>query len=147
MNKNEPILLEIGTNRYVEIHPGGERELFYSNNSQEFRCIGHIRFDVDTCGKLWSLWEPHRAVQKYNRQPFKDEFDAIVNGLQRRLYSKPGRTLARLTEMGITCMDRSRHYYGFHIDTEDYSYYARIFPYPGDYSYIYCYSRKEVNDE
>lgn len=129
------------------ILPGGEHELFYSNNSQEFRCIGHIRFDVDTCGKLWSMWNPHRAAQKYNRPPFKDEFDALVNALQRRVFSKPKRIAAALAELKVPCIEQDRRYYGFHVDTDDYSYYARIFPYAGDYSYIYCYARHEEEKE
>ena len=137
--------LAIG-DKTVLIQPGGKTELFYSNNSQEFRCIGHMRFDVDSGGKLWTMWNPHRAAQKYNRQPFKDEFDALVNALQRRLFSKPKRIAAMLAELGVPCMDQNSRYYGFHIETDDYAYYARIFPGSGDYSYIYCYARKEAAD-
>ena len=139
---NENNKLEIKGMTFV-IQPGGENELFYSNNSQEFRCIGHLRFDVDGCGKLWSMWNPHRAAQKHNRQPFKDEFDSLVSALRARLYAKPHRVTVTLAEMGIPCIDESRYYYGFHVDTDDYSYYARIFPLAGDYSYIYCYARHE----
>lgn len=140
---NESNNLVIG-DKTVLIQPGGEKELFYSNNSQEFRCIGHMRFDVDNSGKLWTMWNPHRAAQKYNRQPFRGEFDALVNALQRRLFSKPKRIAAALAELKIPCMAEDRRYYGFHIDTDDYSYYVRVFPYiGGDYSYIYCYARHE----
>ena len=135
--------INLDDQKAVHIQPGGENELFYSNNSQEFRCIGHLRFDVDSCGKLWSMWNPHRAAQKYNRQPFKDEFDSLVNALRVRLYAKPHRVTATLAEMGIPCIEQDRRYYGFHVDTDDYSYYVRIFPYAGDYSYIYCYARHE----
>lgn len=127
------------------IHPGGEHELFYSNSAAEARCIGHMRFDVDSCGKLWASWWPHQAAQKYNRQPFKDEFDDITNALQRKVFSQPKQILRILTEMGVPIIDESRRYYGFHIDTEAYSDYFRIFPYPGDYSYCYCYVRGETN--
>ena len=147
MSSNKSILLEAGAGRTFVIQPGGENELFYSNSSQEFRCIGHLRFDVDTCGKIWSMWNPHRAAQKYNRPPFKEEFDALVNALRTRLYREPDRAAAVLAEMGIPCIEQARRYYGFHIDTDEYSYYARIFPCAGDYSYIYCYSRREAADE
>lgn len=146
MRSEKPIPLETGAQQTFTIHSGGENELFYSNSSQEFRCIGHLRFDVDSCGKLWSSWNPHRVAQKYNRQPFKDEFDVLVNALQRRLFNKPKRIAAMLAELGVPCMDQNSRYYGFHIDTDDYAYYVRIFPNSGDYSYIYCYARKEATD-
>lgn len=138
--------LESGGMTFV-IQPGGEKELFYSNSSQEFRCIGHLRFDVDGCGKLWSMWNPHRAAQKHNRQPFKDEFDMLVNALWQRLFCKPQRVAVTLAEMGIPCIDESRRYYGFHVQTSAYSYYARIIPCAGDYSYIYCYAQHEEETE
>lgn len=142
----EPILkipLDAHSSKELHIQPGGERELFYSNNAAEERCIGHIRFDVDACGKLWSNWQPHQAAQKHNCQPFKDEFDAVMNALQRQVFSNPKQILRAMLDMRIPMIDAERHYYGFHIDTEGYSYYFRIFPYPGDYSYCYCYVRGE----
>ena len=137
--------LDLGGDKTVAILLGGDKALFYSNNSAEARCIGHLRFDVDTSGKLWSSWWPHQAAQKYNRQPFKDEFDAIVNALQRRVFSKPKQILHELLDMQIPLIEEERRYHGFYIDTEAYSYYFRIFPYPGDYSYCYCYVRGEQN--
>ena len=92
---------------------------------------------------LWSSWWPHQAAQRHNRQPFKDEFDAIVNALQRRVFSKPKRIPDALLDLGIPVIEEGSHYHGFHIDTDAYSYYFRIFPYPGDYSYCYCYVRDE----
>ena len=126
-----------GVDLTLHIQPGGEGQLFYSNSAAEERCIGHMRFDVDACGKLWSSWQPHQAAHKFNRQPFKDEFYAIMNALQRRVFSQPKHILPVLLDMRIPVFGAERHYYGFHIDTEAYSYYFRIFPYPGDYSYCY----------
>lgn len=131
--------------RTLRILPGGKREFFYSGSSAEARCIGALRFDVDSTGKLWSSWWPHQAAQKYNRQPFKDEFDAIVNTLQRKVFSEPKQILRALLDLEIPVIEEARRYYGFHIDTEAYSYYFRIFPYPGDYSYCYCYVRGEAD--
>lgn len=123
----------------VVIQPGGDAAFFYSDSASEAQCIGHLRFDVDSRGKLWSSWWPHQAAQKYNRQPFKDEFDTLVNALQRELFSQPDQIMQSLIDMQIPCMDEASRYYGFHIDTEDYSYYFRVFPGKGDYSYCYCY--------
>ena len=140
----EPILknpLDAHGGKELHIQLEGEHELFFSGSTAEERCIGHLRFDVDTCGKLWSSWQPHQAAQKYNRQPFKDEFDAIMNALQRRMFNNPKQIMRVLLDMQIPVIDEERHYYGFRVDTEAYSYYLRIFPYPGDYSYCYCYVR------
>ena len=137
--------LDLGGGRTVAILLGGDKTLFYSNSSAEARCIGSLRFDVDTTGMLWSSWWPRQAAQKYNRPPFRNEFDDIVNALQRRVFSKPKQILNALLDLEIPVIEEERHYYGFHIDTEAYSYYFRIFPYPGDYSYCYCYVRGELN--
>ena len=137
--------LDLGGGKTVAILPGGDKAFFYSNSSAEARCIGHLRFDVDTTGKFWSSWWPHQAAQKYNHPPFKDEFDDIVNALQRRVFSKPKQVLNALLDLEIPVIAEERHHYGFHIETAAYSYYFRIFPYPGDYSYCYCYVRGEPN--
>jgi len=137
--------LDLGGGKTVAILLGGDKAFFYSDSPAEARCIGSLRFDVDTGGKLWSSWWPHSAAQKHNRQPFKDEFDSIVNAVQRRVFSKPKQIQRALLDLEIPVISEERHYYGFHIDTESYSYYFRIFPYPGDYSYCYCYVRGELN--
>ena len=144
MPKTITIKTATGTVRELPIQSGGKSELFYSNSSAEPRCIGHLRFDVDTCGKLWSSWWPHQAAQKHNRTPFRDEFDAVMNALQREIFTKPDRILQALIDRGVPVIPDSRCY-GFHIDTDAYSYYVRVYPFPGDYSYSYCYVRGESN--
>ncbi len=128
-------------NKTVRILPGGETELFYSNSTAEEKCIGHLRIDVDGYGKLWTSWWPHSAAQKHNREPFKAEFNALINALQRELFKKPEKLPAILRELNFPLMNADRRYYGFHIDTGFYSYYFRVFPGKGDYSYCYCYER------
>ena len=137
---NNPRSMALG-DKTIAIQPGGENELFYSNNSQEYRCIGHLRFDVDGCGKLWTSWWPHGAAQKHNREPFKSEFDALINALQREVFKKPDKIPVMLSKFGIPCMEADRRYHAFHIDTDLYSYYFRVYPGKGDYSYCYCYVR------
>lgn len=121
--------------------PGGETELFYSDSRAESRCIGHHRFDVDDCGKLWAYWQPHSAAHTHNRQPFRDEYDALMNAIRRLLFRKPDQILKRLTDLGIPVIEADRRYYGFHVDSEAYRYYYRVYPGKGDYSYCYCYTR------
>lgn len=147
MRNERTLRLRTEPPRDVIIQPGGDVALFYSGSASEARCIGHLRLDVDGCGKLWSSWWPHQAAQKYNRQPFKNEFDALVNALQRRLFATSDQIMQMLIDMQIPCMDAASSYYSFHIDTDDYSYYMRLFPHVGDYSYIYCYTRKEDERE
>lgn len=124
------------------IQPGGMKALFYSNSAAESKCIGHLRFDVDNSGKLWTSWWPHGAAQSHNRQPFKDEFDGIVNALQRDLFSKQDEIQKRMIDREIPIINSDLCYYGFHIDTDAYSYYFRVTPRPHDYSYCYCYVGK-----
>ena len=64
-------VIRIHAGKTLAIQPGGDTALFYSDSASEAQCIGHLRFDVDSSGKLWSSWWPHQAAQKYNRQPFK----------------------------------------------------------------------------
>ena len=141
MNRVLTIAISPKMNKTAQILPGGETELFYSNSTAEEKCVGHLRIDVDGCGKLWTSWWPHSAAQKHNREPFKIEFDALISTLQRELFKKPEKMAAILRELNVPLMNADRHYYGFHIDTDFYSYYFRVFPSKGDYSYCYCYVR------
>ena len=144
MSGDLTIQVRTDDDRTLRVLPGGEHELFYSNSVAEARCIGSLRFDVDSTGKLWSSWWPHQAAQKHNRPPFRDEFDAVMNALQRNIFAKSDRILQALIDRGVPVIPDSRCY-GFHIDTDAYSYYVRVYPFPGDYSYCYCYVRGESN--
>ena len=139
-------VIRIHAGKTLAIQPGGDTALFYSDTSEEPRCIGHLRFDVDNCGKLWSSWWPHSAAQKHNRPPFREEFDALVNALQRMLFHDPDHIRQRLIDLGVPVIAEDRRYYGFHIDSDAYSYYFRVYPGRGDYSYCYCHAR-EGGDE
>lgn len=140
---DETLILAEG--RSVTILPGGDAELFYSNSTAEGRCIGHLRLDVDSCGKLWTSWWPHEGGRQYNREPFRREFDAMINALQRGLFSKPRQILGKLLQLGIPSLDGDVRYRFFHIDTDACSYYFRVYPGNGDYSYCYCYAREPAN--
>lgn len=130
----------------LRIQPGGENELFYSESRLEKACIGHLRIDVDGCGKLWTSWWPHSAAQKYNRPPFRAEFDALINALQRELFRDQAKISGILSGIGVARMEDER-YYVFHIETDDYRYYFRVYPGKGDYSYCYCYAKEGEADD
>ena len=140
------LTLDPVSGKTVELLPRGERELFYCNSTAESRCIGHLRFDVDACGKLWSSWWPHQAAQKHNRQPFKNELDAIVNALQRRVFSKPKRIPGTLLDLGIPVIEEGSQYHGFHIDTDAYCYYFRIFPQDDNFNNSYHMRRRAYGE-
>lgn len=142
MNRIFTIGIDRHTNKTVHIQPGGDNELFYSNSSAEARCIGSLRMDADNYGKLWTSWWPHSAAQKYNRDPFKSEFNALINAIQQTLFCDPSKIQSVMMELGIPCLDADQRYRFFHIDTGAYSYYFRVYPGKGDYSYCYCYAKE-----
>ena len=146
MNDTITIRPDKQTRKTLRIQSGGENELFYSESRQEKACIGHLRIDVDGCGKLWTSWWPHSAAQKYNRLPFRAEFDALINALQRELFRDQAKISGILSGIGVARMEDER-YYVFHIETDDYRYYFRVYPGKGDYSYCYCYAKEGETDD
>lgn len=138
---NLTLTIDRHANKTVRIIPGGDTALFYNNSAAEERCIGHLRMDADNCGKLWTSWWPHSAAQKHNREPFRSEFDALINALYRELFSQPEKMMGWLRN--IPSLDTDERYRFFHIDTGVYSYYSRVCPGKGDYSYCYCYVNGE----
>ena len=138
--------LDLGGDKTVAILLGGDKALFYSNSSAEARLIGHRRIDADNYGKLWTSWWPHSAAQKYNRPPFRAEFDALINALQRELFRDQAKISGILSGIGVARMEDER-YYVFHIETDDYRYYFRVYPGKGDYSYCYCYAKEGEADD
>lgn len=139
---SQMITVDSPERKALVIQPGGIKTLFYSNSAAESRCIGHLRFDVDSSGKFWTSWWPHGAAQSQNRPPFKEEFDGIINALQRDLFCQQDEIRKNMIDRKIPVIDPDRSYYGFHIDSEAYSYYFRISPRAHDYSYCYCYVGK-----
>ena len=81
---------------------------------------------MDGCGKLWTSWWPHNAAQKYNRPPFRASFDALINALQREMFRDQAKISGILSGIGVTRMEDER-YYVFHIETDDYRYYFRVY--------------------
>lgn len=118
-----------------------EEFLFFSGNTEDQACIGHLRGDFGSGTEFWTTWWDHNEELK--GQEFKDELDAVVNALR-----KDG-PLKNLSSMEQYCRSHaqarmspasSTDYYGFRVDTEKRRYYLRFLPRRGDYNfYIYCY--------
>jgi hypothetical protein len=121
-------------------------KLYYSGSDAEARCIGHLRGDFGSSGtEFWTNWFPHVGAHR-NDKAFQDEFSSLVKTLRRNLlknrvfmqkYLREHDTL--MLESGIF-MSR-----GYMVVTEQFEYYIRCQPQPGDYNfYIYAYVRKGV---
>lgn len=124
----------------------GTFKMFYSDGPAEDRCIGHLRGDFGKGGdEFWNSWFPHAADTR-NDDSFKEEFDALINALRKNLlksrvfmqkYLREHDSL--LLESGIITAR------GYMVTTEQYEYYIRCQPQPGDYNfYVYAYVRKGV---
>lgn len=132
-------------NKTFDIQPAvtGTEELFYSYNSQEHRCIGHLRGDFGRNGKeFWTSFNLHKAPKT---ESFVAEFDDLVNflredlfksrsGMQTYIYHHP--TLVLESGSSVTVS-------GYHVLTDAHEYYIRCTPYRGWYDiYVYCYVRE-----
>lgn len=75
---------------------------------------------------------------------FRDEFDALVNGL-RMTKLKDFKTMLRWCKDGAELQNGSC---GFTADTQGYRYYLRCIPRRGDYNvYIYAYAKEAASDD
>ena len=128
--------------RYPLQETGKDEEfLFFSGNTEDQACIGHLRGDFGSGTEFWTTWWDHNVELK--GQEFKDELDAVVNALR-----KDG-PLKNLSSMERYCRSHAQarmspqsgtDYYGFRVDTEKHCYYLRFLPQRGNYNfYIYCY--------
>lgn len=130
-------------NRSLPIQQGGDSQLFFRGSTAEECLIGYVRFDFGSNGKeFWHTWWQGKADTVGNTAEFKLELQTIVDGLRSTMLSSADHALHELTAAGTPIIDESHRYYGFHIDSKAHSYYVRVSPYIGDYSYIYCYLRE-----
>jgi hypothetical protein len=122
-----------------------EARLIYSDsniNSQD-AWIGRLRGDFGCRGEeFWHTWFPHS--KELQTQQFKDDLQEVVDALR-----KDG-LLKNLTEMEAYCLQHpeskinedSCPAYGFIVETTEYQFCIRCFPYPGDYQFnIYAYNK------
>ena len=139
----------MGVKKYnFEVTAGtdGTREMYYSDSEAEARCIGHLRGDFGSGGtEFWTTWFPHAATDR-NDKAFQDEFSSLVKTLRRNLLKNRVFMQKYLREHDSLMLESgvitSR---GYMVTTEQYEYYIRCQPQPGDYNfYIYAYVRKGV---
>lgn len=122
-----------------------EIRLMYSDSNIKLQhaWIGRLRGDFGCKGEeFWHTWFPH--VEELQTQQFKDALQEVVDTLR-----KDG-LLKSLTVMRAYCLQHpeskinedSYPSYGFIIETAEYQFCIRCFPYPGDYQFnIYAYSK------
>ncbi|MBR1683647.1 MAG: hypothetical protein IJ708_00810 [Clostridia bacterium] len=124
----------------------GTGKLYYSDNEAEERCIGHLRGDFGSGGtEFWTTWFPHAAADR-NDKSFQDEFSSLVKILRRNVLKNRFLMQKYLREHDSLMLESgiitSR---GYMVTTEQYEYYIRCQPQPGDYNfYIYAYVREGV---
>lgn len=133
-------MLSDGTYTWIPI-TSEKVDWLYSDDDKDAErgCIGHLRGDFSRGQEFWTTWHPH--LDKLNKEPFKTEFDTIVNQLRRQ-----GCILANFQSMSNQCyqhaaakLTTSFYSYGFQLETERYQYFLRCSPVKGDYNfYIYC---------
>lgn len=124
----------------------GSSAMFYSDGPAEDRCIGHLRGDFGSGGtEFWTTWFPHAAADR-NDKTFQDEFSSLVKVLRRNVLKNRILMAKYLREHDSLMLESgiimSR---GLMVTTEQYEYYIRCSPQPGDYNfYIYAYVREGV---
>lgn len=121
-----------------------EFELFYSGNSRESDCVGHLRgyFEDD---RLITQWDPHDGEYHVSMRQFADDLNVLMAELRKGALSSPGNAEAT-ARCGSKLEDGWGYaFYGHKLQTEHYDFYLRIpVPVGGNYIYIYCYKRKDV---
>lgn len=124
---------------------GGDPALYYSDhNPAEGRLIGYVRFDFSRGNEFWHTWWPGKAEAVGNTPAFERELASIVNELKEGILKSVASARQDIACLAIPPINEERKHYGFHIETQYRSYYVRVFPYAGDYSYIYCYFREDA---
>ena len=120
------------------------KELYYSGNDYENRCIGHIRGDFGKSGdEYWaSFWE-HGGINAVG-DCCKDELTALVNTLRKYLLKSRKHMRQYIRQRPPLILESGEIMsYGYQVTTEKYDYYIRCTPYPGLYDlYIYMYVRE-----
>lgn len=148
----------------IQIRPATPMEgmYTYTQSSQiqgQTGCIGHLRADMDSNGGgFFSSWDNHRGYLKTDR--FKEEFDQVINRLRFGTRDENGEChiddfcfLKNRNQLSRYCrshpsarMQTEEEYYGFRVDTENYTYMMRLNPNKGVYNlYCYCYMRDWLN--
>lgn len=127
----------------VRAGDAGSKDMYYSGNDQDYRCVGHIRGDFGKSGdEYWASYWEHEGINVAG-EGCKEELTALVKALRKNLlksrkamrkYIQPHPPL--ILEAGAIMS------FGYQVTTEKYDYYIRCAPSPGVYDfYIYMYVR------
>ena len=118
-----------------------------SNIKLQHAWVGRLRGDFGCKGEeFWYTWFPN--AERLQTQQFKDALQKVVDTLR-----KDG-LLKSLMEMRAYCFQHpeskinedTHPSYGFIVETVEYQFYIRCFPYLGDYQFnIYAYSKRDNN--
>ncbi|MDD4808081.1 MAG: hypothetical protein PHU30_06280 [Oscillospiraceae bacterium] len=102
--------------------------------------IGHLRGDFGNGHEFFHSWFTHRP--ELNQEPFKSEFDKVVENLRAGPLQSFETMLAFCRanpQARIPDKYRSEPEFLLKISTERFDYYTRLIPCKGDYNYyIYC---------
>ena len=101
--------------------------------------IGYLRADFGRTGnEFWSTWfdkQPHLKTPG-----FKKEFDDVINSLRDDGQAPPFASRRNMEALCATPLDDGpTTSSGYKVQTENYSYYFRCKPSPGDYD-MYCFA-------
>lgn len=122
-----------------------EVALTYSDDKTVLKMAGHIgyvRADFGSNGKqFFSTWWPFNDDLK--SMYFKNDLQVVIDTLRSNGYFLSDRNwLREFCESGGASRYDSLDYYGVRVNTHDYSFLFRLFPYKGDYNfYCYCFKR------
>ena len=122
---------------------------FYSGNSRDERCIGHMRTDFGSNGdEFWHSWHPGNAGA-FNTPDFRAELRALVECLRTDLLRSRAAMRRYLREHpGLLLEDDCEKFIGYNMQTKKYAYYIRCAPSRGSYDcYIYCYANVSWDDD
>lgn len=129
-----------------QLMPGaeGSMDMYYSDNEQDHRCIGHIRGDFGKSGdEYWaSFWE-HEGINAAG-EDCRDELTALVKALRKNLLKSRKEMRKYIQQHPPLILEAGAIMsYGYQVSTEKYDYYIRCSPYPGVYNfYIYIYIKE-----
>lgn len=132
----------------MEIRRLNEKEipLTYScgtKRAKERGLIGFVRADFGSNGKEFhSTWWPY--CDDLKTMYFKNDLKVVLDTLRGDGYFLHDRdTLIEFCRSGTPLKYDDLNYWGIRVDTHDYSFLFRLFPFRGDYSfYCMCYKRE-----
>lgn len=132
--------------RVFSIDPANEhsKDMFYSDNDQEHRCIGHLQGDFGASGEeCWTSFWPHEGAVLTGAD-CRDEINALVEELRKDLFKSRTSMRQYIRQHPPLVLESGEiTVYGYQVKTEKCEYYIRCTPHSGCYDfYVYCYLRE-----